>query len=249
MSGRRNYWQQAVSPREYAFGLAGGMIITAAAAFVFYNSPKALILGILIIPFWMRMWDDDRQKIKQAAFEQQLQKALMILSSSLEAGHSLENATAETYEELVRDGSKETMVGHEFAIMSRGLSMNLTVEQCWETFARRCGQTDVAEFAMVIKAGKRSGANLIEVTKKCARQIADKLDVKREIDTVLTSKRFELKVLLVMPWVILLYMRMVFSGMTDQLYRNPAGILVMTLCLVVYAAAAVWGRKIIDIRV
>lgn len=99
---------------------------------------------------------------------------------------------------------------------------------------------------MVIGAGKRTGGNLIRVMRRSVEQTAGKMEVIREIRAVLASRRLELRLMLVMPFAILLYMRLVFGRMISLLYGNAAGVIVMTLCLGLYAAAAVLGHRIVQ---
>ena len=52
-----------------------------------------------------------------------------------------------------------------------------------------------------------------------------------------------------MPAGIILYMRITSPGFLDVLYHNTAGIVLMTLCLIVYAGAFFWGRRMAGIEV
>ncbi len=241
----KSYWRQAVRASEYAKGLAAGLIILAGAVFVFYNTFKAMILAVIFIPVWMRFWDGEMQKRRREEFERDFARSLQIMSAALEAGQSFENSMHETLRTLVREGRQETMVGREYALMCRQLSVNIPAEEVWEEFAARCGLREVKEMAMVIGAGKRAGGNLIRVMRRSLEQTAGKMEIIREIRAVLASRRLELRLMLVMPFAILLYMRLVFGRMIALLYGNAAGITVMTLCLALYGTAAFLGHRIV----
>ena len=49
--------------------------------------------------------------------------------------------------------------------------------------------------------------------------------------------------------MILIYVQMVSPGFLDVMYHNPAGIFIMSVCLLVYFLAWLWGRKIVSIEV
>ena len=53
----------------------------------------------------------------------------------------------------------------------------------------------------------------------------------------------------VVPCMILIYVQMVSPGFLDVMYHNPAGIVIMSVCLLVYFLAWLWGRKIVSIEV
>lgn len=80
-------------------------------------------------------------------------------------------------------------------------------------------------------------------------QIGDKIDVRREIDTLLAAKRYEFKVMSIVPYVIIAYMALSFPEFTDCLYRNAVGAGVMSVCLGVYLAACVLGARLVNIEV
>lgn len=221
------------------------MLILAGTAFAFYNSVRGLIAGVLFIPLWMRFWDREMQRRRREQFEGEFAGSLQSMAAALETGRSLENAMLETLRALKREGKEGTMIGREFGIMCRQLSVNRTAEDVWKDFADRCSLSEVKEMAMIITAGKRTGGNLIRVLRRSISQTAEKLEVQREIRAVLAARRMELRLMLAMPYAVLLYMRLVFPQMTARLYGNAAGALMMTVCLVLYASAALIGRRII----
>ena len=248
-SREKNYWQQAVTRKETSLGILSGLAISLVIVYIFYDTPKALPVLAVLMPCWMHWWWSQRQLRKKEMFVIQLQEALRILASILETGRSLENAMIGVHEEMVREGKEETLIGKEFGRMRQQLSVSLTAEQVWQAFAARCNHPDVIELALVISAGKRAGGNLISVMKTSALQIAEKMEVDREIDTLLASKKTELYIMLAMPIGILLYMRIVFGDMIGHLYQNAIGALVMSAALVLYIVAAFWGLRIIHIDV
>ena len=126
----------------------------------------------------------------------------------------------------------------------------MTVEQVLEEFAGRVELEDLRSFASVFISAKRSGGDMLAIIKDTAGQISDKIDVKREIDTILAAKQYEFRVMSAVPYVIIGYM--VLSGFPefmDSLYGNAAGTGVMTVCLMVYIGAYYLGLRIIRIEV
>lgn len=87
------------------------------------------------------------------------------------------------------------------------------------------------------------------IIKDTARQIGDKIDVKREIDTILAAKQYEFRVMSAVPYVIIGYMTVSFPEFMGSLYGNVAGTGVMTVCLMIYLGAYYLGLKIIRIEV
>ena len=65
----------------------------------------------------------------------------------------------------------------------------------------------------------------------------------------ITGKRLEQRVMVCMPLVITLYLRLTSPEYIDVLYGNVMGIIVMTICLLIYAAAVMLAQKITDINI
>lgn len=90
---------------------------------------------------------------------------------------------------------------------------------------------------------------MIAVIKNTAGQISDKIDVLREIQTVLAAKRYEFKVMSGVPYGIIAYMSLSFPEFMTCLYGNITGTGVMTVCLIIYSAAYYLGVRLTEIEV
>lgn len=76
-------------------------------------------------------------------------------------------------------------------------------------------------------------------------RIAEGIEVKREINTVIAAKRLEQNIMSLVPCGILLYMGMGMPEFLSPLYGNLTGVAVMSGCLGLYAGAYLLGQKII----
>ena len=90
---------------------------------------------------------------------------------------------------------------------------------------------------------------MISIIRNTANQIGDKIDVKREIDTMLAAKKYEFRIMTMIPFGIVLYMSVSFPEFMGKLYGSIIGTGVMTGCLIVYLGAYGLGQKIIEIEV
>ena len=59
----------------------------------------------------------------------------------------------------------------------------------------------------------------------------------------------EFRVMTVVPFGIILYMRLAFSEFMGVLYGNALGVSVMSICLGVYLAAWKLGKQMVEIEV
>lgn len=171
------------------------------------------------------------------------------MASVLGAGYSVENAVKETYQELLLMYSEEDMISRELAIMVQQVRIRIPMEQILEDFSDRVRLEDIQSFSAVFGAAKRSGGDMIGIIRDSVRQIGDKIDVKREIDTLLAAKRYEFKVMSVIPYGIIAYMTLSFPEFMECLYGNIIGIGVMSVCLGIYITAYILGVKLVKIEV
>lgn len=104
-------------------------------------------------------------------------------------------------------------------------------------------------FVTVFSLAKRSGGDSILIIKNAVRQLGDKAEVKREIDTVITAKKMEFQIMSVIPLGIIGYMRLSFPEFMAGLYGNLPGAAFMSICLGTYIAAWKLGCKIVEIEV
>ncbi|MEG0107764.1 MAG: type II secretion system protein F, partial [Lachnospiraceae bacterium] len=89
----------------------------------------------------------------------------------------------------------------------------------------------------------------IAIIHRAVRIICDKIDVKREIETIMSAKKLEFQVMSFIPFGILGYMRLSFPEFMNILYGNILGIVIMTGSLIAYGGAYLLGRKIVEIEV
>ena len=94
-----------------------------------------------------------------------------------------------------------------------------------------------------------SNNDVIGIIKQTSHIIHEKVEVQQQIDTIITGKRLEQRVMVCMPLVITLYLRLTSPKYIDVLYGNVMGIIVMTICLLIYAAAVMLAQKITDINI
>ena len=123
------------------------------------------------------------------------------------------------------------------------------MEELFIDLGKRSGVEDIENFAAVFYAAKRTGGDMTKVIQKVARMLGDKIEVKREIDTLLAAKKYEFQIMSMVPYGIIAYMSLSFSDFMEELYGNVTGIGVMTLCLGIYVGAYYLGVRLLRIDV
>ncbi len=231
---------------RYGLEAAG---LTGIGALCFYNSLWACFLFPLVL--WRHGREQCRRMAERRRKELKLQfrDAVQGIAAALAAGYSAENALREAGKDLrLMYGADGDMV-QELSAMERKLDANQTVEQVIWDFAGRSGLEEAETFAEIFAVGKRSGGDLIGIMGDTARSISDSVETERQILAALAARRYEQKIMNVIPFAMVLYLRVGCPGFLDPLYGNLPGICVMTACLGLYLGAWYLGERLLKIEV
>lgn len=223
--------------------------IIAVISLLFYNS---LFAGFAMYPFiyvFIKVASDRQRRKRCRQLQIEFGEMLDMLSASLSAGYSLERAFMPVYEEIHGIYKGNSLIENELLIINRGLQLNESIEVLLNDFGERSGISDIREFSQVIVVAKRTGGNIVKIIKKTTEHMRSRREVESEIATMVAAKRMEQRIMSIMPCVIIAYMRLTNGAYMDCLYGNPAGIVVMSICLIAAMLSIYWGRRIVEIEV
>lgn len=137
----------------------------------------------------------------------------------------------------------------ELKEMLAKLENNQRPETVLSEFAGRYPLEEVRSFVEVFCTARISGGSLNAVIQSTATQMAEIMDTRREIRTLLAARVYEQKIMSVMPAAVLLYIRIGSGEFLEELYHNPAGIAVATLCLGIYLSAYLLGKRMVRFEI
>jgi tight adherence protein B len=229
--------------------LLQGVIILILIGYLFYQHLFGILLLSPLLYFYMKGKKESLLQNRKWMLNQQFRDGILALSAALEAGYSVENAMEEARKGLHNIYQEDAMIMQELTYMTNQIRMNVTVEKVLQEFALRSQVEDILSFSEVFSSAKRTGGDLISVIKLTANIINDKLVVKREIITLIASKRMEANIMKGIPLVILGYLTLSSPGFLSPLYHNAFGIIVMTVLLLLYLGAIMVMERIVAIEI
>lgn len=174
----------------------------------------------------------------------EFREGLQAIAAALNAGYSIENALEESRKDVAVLYGEDSVLCRELQIMIGQLRLNQPVERVFDDFAERCEVEDIRSFVEVFRTARRSGGDLVAITRNCANRIGEKIEVSREIRTMIAGKQLEGRVMNLVPLGIILYFWICSPGYLDSLYSSVRGHLTMTIFLVIYVAAYALNQKI-----
>ena len=190
-----------------------------------------------------------RRQKRQEQFQKMFREWILLLAASLSAGYSVENALLQSYRELCLMFPQVGIMQEELKTMLAKAENNQRPETLFDELAEKYPYEEVQSFAEVFKAARASGGSLQAVIKGTASQMAEIMDTRREIRTLLASRTYEQRIMSVMPAGVLLYIRLGSGEFLEGLYHNVTGAIVMTVCLGIYGAAFWLGKRMVQFEI
>ena len=215
----------------------------------FYDS-KILLVLLLPLSFVIPFFDKESFiKKRNEKLLNEFKDFLRVLKTFLEASYSVENAFTLSARELSMLHGNESMMVKEIKSMVSQLKINKPIDVVFKKFAMKTHLEDIVDFLEVFTISKLHGGNISKIIGNTISVINDKIEVKIEIDTVTASKRFEQKLMNLLPFLIIIYMNISSSSFLRPLYTTIEGRLLMTFALVVYYFSVKISKKILEIEV
>lgn len=243
-----NYKEYHAKGNERRTLLLTGLLLSSTLAVLFYKSVVAVILFSPFAWVYLKYREKGLMKKRKWEFNQQFKQGIMALSAALNAGYSIENSFREATKDLALMYEEDADIMREFSQISKQISMNKTVEECLAELANRSGIEDVENFAEIFQTAKRTGGDIMKIIQQTGKNIGERIEIQREMETLIAQKKMEANIMSVVPLGIILYMWVASPGFLDSLYHNVFGCMLMTVVLVVYLLSYLLMRKIVDIQ-
>lgn len=228
----------------FALGLAGGF----AMVWVVYNSIIAglivgVVLGILVQPIYKEYLTKKRHRELLLQFRDMLEA----LSASYGAGKNTPDAFADAKRDLEMQYSSKAEIVQEIGTILMGLEHNYTVETMLSDLAKRTGIQDIESFSSIFVIANRMGGNISEIIGETRSIISQKMEIEMEIQTMISETQNQLKVMVAMPFVIILMLRTM--GSSNLVDNSPVNLMVKTIAILVFFGAYRLGQRITRIKV
>ncbi|WP_368652982.1 type II secretion system F family protein [Ornithinibacillus sp. 4-3] len=226
-------------------------IVIFGIAYLFYDS---IIFSAILSAtgiFYPRFKKKNLIAKRQNELNLQFKEAIASLASSLAAGQSIENAFKEALKDLkLLYPDKNTYIIQEFELITRRIANGEIVERAIDDFANRSNLDDIRNFADVFITCKRTGGDLVEIIKRTADIIADKIEIQQDIRVLVSQKKFESKIMAIAPIGMILFLKTSSPDYVAPLYGlGTPGPVIMTVALASIGVSLLISQKIMDIKI
>ena len=107
----------------------------------------------------------------------------------------------------------------------------------------------IEDMVMVCNTCKKSGGNLSLALEQCSNIIGDKIDLERELQVVMSQKKFEGRIVAVAPFALLFLIKLILPEYLSPLTETGSGRLVSTISLVLIVSAWIFIERVNNFEV
>lgn len=224
-----------------------GLVAAGAVLYLFYeNIFVSLIVGAICGFAFIPIQTKNTIAKRKQKLSLQFRELLDALSTSIGAGKNVQDAFQGAVEDLAVQFTRDSDIVRELEIICAGMYNNIAIEELLMNFAERSGVEDIANFANVFATCYRKGGNINEVIKNTAEIIGDKIEIKMELQTMVSGQKNEMNIMLVMPALFIIVMKSMGGGLIDL--SSPIGLLSTTGALIIFILAYFAGQWITNIK-
>ena len=231
-----------IEPEE--FFLVWIVITLVPAAFVnlFTQSILMTLLAVLVFAFAPPMYIANLKKRNTEAFEEQLGDCLMLISNSLRAGFSFEQA----FESSAQD-SKDPL-RREFDRASREMRMGVNLERALDGICDRTDSTNMKLVSSAVLVQRQVGGNLADILDGVSSAIRERITIKKNIKTLTAQGRISGLIIGALPVFMFFVIGLVNPSYMSVFTTTLIGKIMLAACVFFELVGALIIRKLIDVK-
>lgn len=243
-----DYRVYELSKKERTEFLIAASILISLLLYLFYNTAVVFLPAALCAVYSLRFYEAYKAAKRKDLLISQFRDLLYSLSASVGAGRHMTEALAEARSDLRLLYDEDTPMIRELAWMnSRSEAANESAEEMLLDLGRRSGVRDITTFAEVYRICISTGGDLVKVIGITSQMLLDKLTIVRDIESYTAQKRFEGKVIALLPPLIILFLNMTAPDYLAPMYGSLQGREVMTAALLSMVCGYAVSGRITDI--
>lgn len=243
------YEKYKLNQKEYILYGTESVLLVVLFGYFFYRSIFIILLSMPLVIILLSFKKRELASKRRMSLQMQFKDVLVSVNSSIKAGYSLENAFCESYKDIVMFYGESSPISKEIKNISNGLSNGQNLTSLLYDLGKRSKVSDIRDFAEVLSIGKQTGGNIGEILDSYIRVAEEKTSVLEEIETIISAKKYEQKIMNGIPFFIIFYIELTSKGFFNCLYENIAGRIIMTICLGVYLLSIYLSSKITRIDI
>jgi len=196
------------------------------------------ILGFFLLDIYFMFTN----MVKRRQVEQELLNAIIIMNNAFRSGRSTMQAI-----EIVANELKGP-IKQEFKKMHLEISYGLSLDVVFDRFSKRVNSEEVSYITSSLSILNKTGGNIIKVFSSIEKMLFDKRKLKQEMKSLTSSATLISRILLIMPFIFVLFISLLNSSYFVPLITTSFGRLILGVILLIYALYVYFVIRIMKVR-
>ncbi|MDO3386263.1 type II secretion system F family protein [Gilvimarinus sp. SDUM040013] len=208
------------------------------ALFQLWVITAGVFVVLLIVPgaIWARM-----RKKRLNKFEEQLPDVFMMLTSSLQAGASMNMALADVVKQTPAPASQE------LGLLVKRMQLGVTLEDSLIELERRIPLQSFVMASSAIRISREVGGNLVETIQSMAETLRRKKTMEGKIDSLTAQGRAQGTFMAMLPIALAVLLSFLEPEAMRKLYTTREGLMVLAVMVFMQIMGFTFIRKITSI--
>lgn len=202
-----------------------------------------LVAGRIFVPTRTKQIRDKNARTLNSQFRDFLEA----FNTSIGAGKNVVDSFHAVYDDMRIQFEEDAFIVKELEVILSGMANNFDVEDLMEDLGNRSGNDDIVSFANVFRISYRKGGNLKDTINTTHSILSDKMEIKEEIETMVSASKMEQTVMIFMPVVLIGIMKSMSPDFAAN-FATPAGVASTTIAIGLFIVSYFVGRKILNIK-
>ena len=198
----------------------------------------SLLVGFYIPDIFLLINEKKRRK----QIEDDLFKAVLIMSNAFKSGRSIMQAVEIVSKEL--DGP----ISEEFKKMYIDLTYGLELDVVFDRLSNRIKLEETKYMASSLVILNKTGGNIVKVFSSIERSFFERKKLNDELKSVTALSNFVFKILVAIPFIIFIMIYILNPGYFVPLVTTIIGKILLIIILLIYVLYIVIVRKLIKIK-
>lgn len=250
---RIKYYECNMSKGQHFLAYLVFSVIIFAILFIYYHNVPVSIVGAAIVAvFQEKFFAKSVTRKRQNKLRIQFKEFLEVITISISggSGRSMENAIKDSLRELKMMFNDKTDIVREIElIVSDYERAGIPMKDGFKELGVRSDINDIKSFATIYETIDGKSSDFSYIIRQTHDIIRDKLEITREVETVISSAKSEAYMMLVMPLVIVIAMSTMGSGFLDALFTTAIGRVAATVGVLTLGSSYVLATRAVDIEI
>ena len=239
-------------PTYFAYISVGLIVAAAAVAGGLILSGRlivSIVLACAILPYSVKEFRETYRSNRKRKVEKEFLEAMQLVLSDVSAGNTVEQAFVNLHEQYENgDSVKIDLIAADILKINRNAKMNYSFYDELQIFALKTKSEDILSCAKAVSIAGCKGGDMVYVIRNALANMRIKQETDDEVQRTLAMPKYNLRIITVMPFALVLLMRAVSKDYIETLYRSKVGSIVVAAAAAVIFLAWILGNKISSVK-